>query len=110
MPLIAELRRRNVFRVALLYVVLGWFCLQIIDLLLSGHWIYRFSFGLWVICFPLVLIFSYIYEITPEGLRKEKMVDRGLSITSRTGRKINRLILVAVALSVALEIARWLIN
>jgi adenylate cyclase len=112
MSLIAELNRRNVFRVALLYLVLGWFCLQIIELLLGalghGEWIYRFLFGLGVICFPLILIFSYIYEITPEGLRKEHMVERERSITSRTGSRISRLIMLILALSVALEIVRWL--
>ena len=114
MSLIAELKRRNIFRVALLYVVLGWFALQVIDLLLiataSEDWIYRFVFGLGVICFPLVLIFSYIFEITPEGLKKGRDVERERSITRRTGRKINRAILTLLALSVLLEIIRWMIG
>lgn len=74
MLLISEHKRRNIFRVAVLYLVIGWFILQVAGLLLAAiggsEWIYRFLFGLGIICFPLVLIFSYIYEITPGGLRK----------------------------------------
>ncbi len=114
MSLIAELKRRNVFRVAVLYLVIGWFLLQIVDILVitfgSGDWIYRFLFGLGVICFPLVLVFSYLYEITPQGLRKEYLVERERSITKRTGEKINRAILIILGLSLALEVFRWLIG
>ncbi|MFT5140607.1 MAG: adenylate cyclase [Lysobacterales bacterium] len=111
MSLIAELNRRNVLRVALLYIVLGWFCLQIIEILLValnyGDWIYRFLFGFGVICFPLILIFSYIFEITPEGLQKEHMVEPESSITRRTGRNINRVTLIILLLCVVLELVRW---
>jgi hypothetical protein len=112
MSLIAELNRRNVLRVALLYIVLGWFGLQITEILLVAldydDWVYRFLFGFGVICFPLILIFAYIFEITPEGLRKEHLVERESSITRRTGRKINRLIMLILALSIALELFKWL--
>ena len=106
MFLIAELKRRNIFRVAVLYVLIAWFVLQVTDLLLttigSGGWIYRFLFGLGVICFPLVLIFSYVFEITPIGLRKEHQVERQHSITRHTGCTITRLILAALGLSIAI--------
>ena len=112
MSFLSELRRRNVFRMALLYVASGWFVLQIVEILLSAFglsgWIYRFLFGLGVICFPLLMIFSYIYELTPQGLRKEHQVLRERSITRRTGRKIYRLTLALLALSLALEIISWL--
>jgi adenylate cyclase len=108
MSLFAELNRRNVFRVALLYIVLGWFILQLIELILmavgSGGWIYRFAFALGIICFPLALIFAYIFEITPHGLKKEHQVERIRSITRRTGRKIKNLTLGFLGLAVALEI------
>ena len=78
MSLIAEFKRRNIFRVAILYLVSGWLLLQIVDQLLSvfggGDWIYRFVFGMELICFPLLLIFSYLFEITPHGIRKEQSV------------------------------------
>ena len=108
MSLIVELNRRNVFRVALLYIVMGWVVLQLIELSLmaigSGGWVYRFAFALGVICFPLALIFSYVFEITPHGLKKEHEVERARSITRRTGRKIKKLTLGFLGLAVVLEI------
>ena len=108
MSLLAELKRRNVFRVALLYIVLGWFLLQLIELLLmvlgSGGWVYRFTFALGIICFPLALIFSWFYEITPHGLKKEFQVERAESITRRTGRKISKLTIIVLGISIALEV------
>ena len=113
MSLISELRRRNIFRVAVLYVLAAWLLLQCIDVLVvalgSGGWIYRFAFGLLVICFPLTLIFSYLYEITPEGLRKEHEVERERSITTQTGRKMNKAIVMLLGLALALAIGRWLV-
>ena len=112
MSLISELRRRNVFSVAVLYAVSGWLVLQLADIVLTliggGDWIYRFIFGLGVICLPLVLIFSYIYEVTPHGLRKERLVERENSITLHTGRKIRKAIIVITGLALALELGRWL--
>ena len=114
MALISELKRRNIFRVAVLYVLAAWLFLQCIDVLVtvvgSGDWVYRFVFGLLVICFPLTLIFSYLYEITPEGLRKEHEVERERSITTQTGRRINRAIIIVLGLALVLEIGRWLVS
>ena len=114
MSLISELTRRNVFAVAVFYIVLGWLVLVVSDILItlagSGDWIYRFLFGLAIICFPLVLIFSYIYEITPHGLRKEHLVEREQSITRQTGRKIRKAIVIAAGLALTLELGRLLIG
>ena len=112
MSLIAELKRRNIFRVAVLYLLAGWVILQLTGLLLGfigrGEWVYRFMFGMGVICFPLALIFSYLYEITPQGLRKEHLVKREHSITRRTGRMLNKAILWSLVLAVAIELGRLL--
>ena len=114
MALISELRRRNIFRVAVLYVLAAWLLLQCTDILVGvigrGDWVYRFEFGLLVICFPLTLIFSYLYEITPQGLRKEREVQREHSITTQTARKIDKIIVIVLALAIALEIGRWLLR
>ena len=114
MALISELKRRNIFRVAVLYLLVAWLLLQCIGILIaavgSGGWVYRFLFGLTIICFPLTLIFSYLYEITPEGLRKEHEVQREHSITTQTARKINMAIIIVLGLAVALEIGRWLLS
>lgn len=113
MALIFELKRRNIFRVAVLYLLVAWLLLQCTGILVaavgSGGWVYRFLFGLMVICFPLTLIFSYLYEITPEGLRKEYEVERERSITTQTGRKMNKAIVMLLGLALALAIGRWLV-
>jgi len=68
---IAELKRRNVFRVALLYLVAAWVILQVAQLLFEvlklPDWTSRLVLGLLALGFPLALIFSWVYELTPEG-------------------------------------------
>lgn len=104
MSFVAELRRRNVFRVAVLYLVAGWLTLQVADLLgpVFGvpDWTIRVVLLMLVLGFPLALIFSWIYELTPEGLKRESAVDRDASITDATGRRINLLIAGLLALAV----------
>ena len=88
MSLFTELKRRNVFRVALLYVVASWLMLQVTDVGMSllglPDWTGRFVFFLLLIGFPLVMLFSWAYEITPEGLKREKEIDPNDSITAET--------------------------
>ena len=102
MSVFAELKRRNVFRVALLYIVAAWLILQLADALFEQlgipGWAFRLFFALLVMCLPLVLAFSWVCEITPGGIKREQLVESDDSITSRTGQKINRITLVLVAL------------
>ena len=85
MSLISELKRRNVMRVALLYLVAGWVILQVAELLAGvlklPDWTSRLVLVLLALGFPLALIFSWAYELTPEGLKREHEVDRNQSIT-----------------------------
>jgi TolB-like protein/Flp pilus assembly protein TadD len=102
----AELRRRNVVRVGLLYGVAGWLVLQVADVLagLLGlpDWTLRFVAFLFALGFPLVLIFSWVFELTPEGIKLERDVVRDSSITDRTGKKLNLAIGGLLVLAVAL--------
>ncbi len=104
MSVVAELRRRNVFRVAILYGLTAWIILQVAGLLFGllqlPDWAGRLVFGLLVLGFPLVLIFSWIYELTPEGLKKQHEVDRGRSTAPETGRRINYLIGALAAIAI----------
>jgi TolB-like protein/Tfp pilus assembly protein PilF len=90
-----ELKRRNVFRVAVAYLVAAWLVLQVADLVLENigapDWVMKVLILLFALGFPLVLIFSWAYELTPEGLKREKDVDRGQSVTRQTGRKLNQI-------------------
>ena len=71
MSLFAELKRRNVIRVGVLYVVAAWLILQVADVLFGvlglPDWSLRLVFAMLALGLPLVLIFSWIYELTPEG-------------------------------------------
>ena len=93
MSLISELKRRNVIRVALLYLVAGWVILQVAQLLFDvlklPDWTSRLVLGLLMLGFPLALIFSWVYELTPQGLKREHEVDRNESITNTTARKLD---------------------
>ena len=106
MSVLSELRRRNVFRVAALYLVAGWVLLQVADLLFGAlgvpQWGLRFVLGLLLLGFPLVVIFSWVYELTPEGLKREHEVDRHASISHETGRRINLLIAVLLAIAIGI--------
>ena len=92
MSLISELKRRNVFRVALLYLVAGWVILQVsqllFDVLKLPDWTSRLVLGLLMLGFPLALIFSWVYELTPDGLKRDAHVPPEHSIGSETGRRI----------------------
>ena len=71
MSILSELRRRNVFRVAALYLVAGWVLLQVADLLFGAldlpEWSLRLVLGLLLLGLPLALIFAWVYELTPDG-------------------------------------------
>jgi len=109
MSVFVELKRRNVFRVALLYIVAAWLILQLVDVLFAQlgvpGWAFRLVFALLLICFPAVLAFSWVCEITPEGIKREQLIETEDSITSRTGRKITLITLVLMAFVILLLVA-----
>jgi TolB-like protein/Tfp pilus assembly protein PilF len=106
MSFIEELKRRNVFRVAAAYLVTAWVALQLADIVLESieapAWILQVFMLALALGFPLALVFAWAFEMTPEGLKKEKDVDRSQSITHQTGQKLNRTIIVILALAVVL--------
>ncbi len=93
MSLFAELKRRNVFRVGIAYVVVAWLVLQVADVVINNieapEWVFQVIMLMLALGFPLVLIFAWAFEMTPDGLKKEKDVDRSQSITTHTGRKLD---------------------
>jgi TolB-like protein/lipoprotein NlpI len=92
----SELKRRNVFRVGIAYVVLSWLVLQVADVILNNveapGWVFHVILLVLAIGFLVVLVFAWAFEMTPEGLKRESEVDRDASITYQTGRKLDRLI------------------
>jgi len=106
LSLFQELKRRNVFRVALAYAVLSWLLLQVSDVLvdaleLPAIWS-KALIALLLIGLIPTLIFSWVYEMTPEGLKRESEVDHDQSITNQTGRKLNIAVIFMLALAIAL--------
>jgi TolB-like protein len=105
MSLITELKRRNVFRVAAAYVVLSWLALQVGDILFQAlslpEWTLRMLVALVALGFVPVLIFSWVYELTPDGLKKESEIDGSDSITDHTAKKLDYITIGAVALALA---------
>ncbi len=97
MRLVSELRRRNVLRMALLYAVAAWLIVQVaevlIDLAKLPDWIGTTTLWLLTVGFPISLIFSWFYEITPEGISLEKDVDPEVSITHVTGRRLDFIVI-----------------
>ena len=105
MSFIAELKRRNVFRVGFAYIIVAWLLLQVSDTLIPAlHLPEWFNSGVafvLIIGFPIAMIFAWAFEMTPEGLKKEKDVDRSQSITGTTGKKLNNAITGILVLALA---------
>jgi len=91
--LFTELRRRNVFRVAIAYVVLAWIVLQAGETLAPAlhlpEWVNSLLVFFAILGLPFAIFFAWAFELTPEGLKKEKDVDRSQSITGTTGRNLD---------------------
>jgi TolB-like protein len=104
MSLFEELKRRNVFRVGLAYLVGSWLLLQIIDvvgpILRLPEQIARYVLFLLLVGFIPALILAWAFELTPDGVKLESEVDRSKSITPHTGRKLDRAIMIILALAV----------
>lgn len=103
--LFEELKRRNVFRVAIAYVAIAWLILQVADVVLGNieapEWLFEALLFFLAIGFPLAILFAWAYEVTPEGIKREHEVDRSESITRQTGHRLNRTIMVVLATAVA---------
>ena len=106
MGLVSELRRRNVFRVAIAYVLIAWVTLEAGDVLAPAlrlpEWVVSALVFFLVLGFPLALVFAWAFELTPEGIRLEKHVDRSRSTTRVTGRKLDYVIIAVLALALVL--------
>ena len=102
MSFFAELKRRNVFRVGVAYLIGAWLLAQIADLLIDNigapDWVMKSLFVALALGFFLALFFAWAFELTADGIKKEKDVDRSQSIRKETGQKINYGIIGILAL------------
>jgi zinc protease len=105
MSLFAELRRRNVFKVLLVYLITGWLIVKLLHHLhpVIGipHWTEKLVGLMLLVGLPLAVYFAYIYEFTPVGLKKAVDVDQTQSIVYKTGQKLNAALAVLMVLLLA---------
>ncbi len=99
----AELKRRNVIRVAGLYLVGAWLVVQVAGTVLpmfgAREWLPRTIVVLLAIGFVPAVIFSWVFELTPQGLKRDEDVAPERSITPKTGRRMDRMIIVVLVLA-----------
>jgi TolB-like protein len=108
-PFLELIKRRNVGRVAILYLVLGYLVLEVFSLFfhLLGmpKWIGQAMVAVVALGFPVALVFAWAYEITPEGLKPSHEVHPDHSIAHHTGRRLDRAIIAMLALALAYFVA-----
>jgi len=106
MGLVAELKRRNVIRVAIAYAIIAWVIAQIAELAFDSFdapaWVLKSVLVMLALGFPLALFFAWAFELTPEGVKKQAEVDRSHSITQNTGRRLDYLIIAVLVVAVGM--------
>ena len=109
MSFFTELKRRNVFRMGIAYAVVVWVLLQAVDFALdmisAPNWVVQVFFLASLLGLPIVLIVSWVFEMTPEGIKRESEIDRSSSVTQTTGHRLDRTIIIFLAVAVVLLLA-----
>jgi TolB-like protein/Tfp pilus assembly protein PilF len=104
MSLIAELRRRNVFKVTTAYLALGWVVIEsggtVASVLRLPDWSSSFLFWLGLAGLPFVIVFAWVFELTPEGLQRTREVDPTQSITPLTSRRLDYVIIALLLVAI----------
>jgi TolB-like protein/Tfp pilus assembly protein PilF len=104
MSLFAELKRRNVFRVGVAYAIVAWLLVEVASVVLptfgAPEWVMKVVTFLVILGLPLALVLAWAFELTPEGIKRETVVDPAESITSKTGRKFDFAIIGLLAVAV----------
>ncbi len=98
-----ELKRRNVIRVGIAYIVVAWLVAQVLQLFMESFgapdWVMKTVLILLAAGVPFALLFAWVFELTPEGLKRETEIDRSQSITTQTGRKLDFAIITVLVLA-----------
>ncbi len=101
--LFEELKRRNVVRVAIAYLVVGWLIIEVLDTVAPRlglpDWVPTFFIVVVLVGLPIALLFSWAYELTPEGVKKTAEVDASRSVIHSTGRKLDFIIIGALVVA-----------
>lgn len=109
MALIQQLKRRHIFRVGIVYCVVGWLVLQLTRIIVPAiglpEWIMPVLLLAGLFGFPFILLFVWVYEITPEGLKRAEHVKQGESLVEETRATLNKVITALLALALVLVLA-----
>ncbi len=104
----SELKRRNVYKVAVAYAVVGWLVIQVSSTVLptfhAPEWVVQTLVVLVVLGFPIALVLAWAFELTPEGIKRTEEVDLGETVTRRSGRKLDFLIIAVLVLVIGVLI------
>ena len=110
MSFLAELRRRNVIRVSVAYAIIGWILAQVAEFAFENFgapdWVLKSVVVVLLLGLPIAVFFAWAFEVTPEGIKREEDVDRSESVTSKTGHKLNILIIACLLLVAVLIVAQ----
>lgn len=106
MSLLAELRRRSVFRVAAAYLVVGWLLTEVLTTILptlgAPDWAARAVILIFAFGFIPTVIFSWFYEVTPDGIKRDHEVDHDDPVSGKTGKKLEQIAMVAAVVLIIL--------
>ena len=100
-----ELKRRNVFKVAIVYIVVAWLLLQVSDTLGPAlhlpEWFVSAVAFLLILGFPVAIIFAWAFDLTPEGLKRETNAEHTAPMAGKTGKKLNYIVVAALVLALS---------
>ena len=104
MSLYHELKRRNVFRVTIAYIVMAWLVMQVADVVLNNlelpGWVFQLILVSIVIGFPVTLLLAWVYELTPDGIKKESELSESAATVPKTAHRLNYVIIAVLILAV----------
>ena len=107
---INELKRRNVIKATIAYAVVSWVLLQVLSIVLPSvhapEWVLKTAMLIMVIGFPIWVFFAWVFEVTPEGIKKTSAVDADKSVAATTNKRLNILILATLIIAIALILVK----
>jgi len=107
MKLFEELKRRNVIKATMAYIVIAWVLIQVLTIILpifqAPTWALKTLMILMAIGLPLWMAFSWVYDVTPEGLKKTDKVSTDASVTATTNKRLNIIIVVMLLIAIAVN-------
>jgi hypothetical protein len=102
----AELKRRNVYKVAIAYAIVAWLLLQAASILFptfeAPPWTMKVFVAVIALGFPIALVLAWAFELTPEGIKRTEDVDLSPTLTRKTGRRLDFFIIAVLLLVIAI--------